>query len=98
MTMSTLRTTPTTDGLRTPTAQPVRKVQVGALAGALVTIVVYVLNTLVLSAGQRIEAPVASRTHRARHVRPVLSDAARCAGRLLHPLTFAVLVQGMIEA
>jgi hypothetical protein len=47
--------------LTTPTKTPVRKVQVGALAGAAVTILVYVLNTFVLTApGQHVEAPVAA--------------------------------------
>jgi hypothetical protein len=59
---TTAAQTATSAGTRTtPTKAPVRKVQVGALAGAVVTILVYVLNTFVLTApGQHIEAPVAT--------------------------------------
>ena len=62
-----MATTPAAQGVAiagtpiTPTKIPVRKVQVGTLAGSSVTIIVYVLNTFMLKApGQQIEAPVAA--------------------------------------
>ena len=41
-------------------AMPIRKVSVGALAGAVSTVIVFVLNTFVLSHDQQIPAEVAT--------------------------------------